>query len=637
MTQHCSQELLAASKQNEVKQRSREAVLAPFRDFFRMMSNMLRPLLQDRRRRHWALLWVTLHIGGEWLHTALDVRNSFLQRAGMTALQAGDRRGFYRNIVGWILGQVAGGWMTLVKDTLRQQFGLLWHRALVDHLLAVSFDQRGLLRVKSRPLDNVDQRIVNSSTLFVGHALWILVLLNRSMSNVVQYSRILYDIQPMLLVALAGNGAVGVCVALRCFARWLHSVTDVEAACEGDFRRAMVRADQRAEDIALCNSEPFERGSADRRLESWFRSRWVTLFALKVQEAWNAAYGQTLTAIPFLLAAAAYFEKRIDFGAITQATEAFRHVHLQTAGIIASNLNLWTDTSMNATRVQGILDLGGVGGFADQVPKREAAQEEEHQEVVLECRDFGVAISGTPMAPGRPLITGLAFRLCRGDALLVVGPSGAGKTSLLRTLVGVWPPAAGRITYGVDRSQVMFMPQTPLMAPQASLLQQVLYPNLEGTTIDGAASEHTPPELCGRALEAIREADLSTVVFRVNGRQEGGNISMKDITSVPDCGGDWVEQLSPGEQQRVAFARAFAQSPSLVLLDEATSALDLELENKMYGKLRQMGSTIISIAHRPSVLKFHTHVLQVSPGSDGKVGTCTLYRAEEYSWASASS
>merc|ERR1711972_71054 len=113
--------------------------------------------------------------------------------------------------------------------------------------------------------------------------------------------------------------------------------------------------------------------------------------------------------------------------------------------------------------------------------------------------------------------------------------------------VGVWPPAAGRITYGVDRSQVMFLPQTPLMAPQGSLLQQVFYPNLESAMVSGMASEHTAPELCIRALEAIREADLSTVVFRATGRQAGGNgdISMKDIPSTWDCGDDWVEQLSP--------------------------------------------------------------------------------------------
>lgn len=601
-----------------------------------MVYNMLQPLLLDRKRRYWALLWAILHIGGEWFHTALDVRNSNLQRIAMTAIQKYDDKTFYRYLTLWLSGQVLSGWTTLFKDTFRQQFGLLWHRALVDHMLSVCFDQRGLLRLRGMPLDNVDQRIVVASKEFVGQAMWIIVILNSSMSNVVQYSRILYRIRPMLLVALAGNGAVGVLVALRGFARWLHRVTDAEAESSGHFRRGVVRAEQRAEDIALCSSEPWERQYVNGRLESWFRSRWVCLFASKVQEAWNSAYGETLSAIPQLLVAAVFFEKRTDFGAITQAMQAFRFVHMRTAGIISSNLNLWTDTSMNARRAQGVLDLGAGGATASVSAELEllapaaagvvaAARPKEtraQDDAVIECTGLAVATAGTPAVPGRLLLGGLAFCLRPGDALLVAGPSGSGKTSLLRTLVGVWPPAAGRITYGIDRSQVMFMPQTPLMAPQGSLLQQVLYPNLVGA--NGMAPEHVTEELRTRALEAIRAADLEAVAFRAGSSHAG------------DSSDDWVEQLSPGELQRIAFARAFAQQPQLVLLDEASSALDLDLENKMYSRLRQMGSTVISIAHRPSVLKFHTHVLQIGPGSAGTAGTGFLYRAEDYSCAADS-
>merc|ERR1712224_286130 len=89
--------------------------------------------------------------------------------------------------------------------------------------------------------------------------------------------------------------------------------------------------------------------------------------------------------------------------------------------------------------------------------------------------------------------------------------------------------------------------------------------------------------------------------------------------------GDWVEHISPGEQQRLAFARIFAQEPKLVILDEATSALDLALEADMYGRLREKDITVISVAHRQSVVKYHTHVLCVGPSDSEKQRSWRLF------------
>ena len=89
----------------------------------------------------------------------------------------------------------------------------------------------------------------------------------------------------------------------------------------------------------------------------------------------------------------------------------------------------------------------------------------------------------------------------------------------------------------------------------------------------------------------------------------------------------WQRMLSPGEQQRLAFARVLACEPGIVILDEATSALDSANENALYERLRASGTTLISIAHRPAVLKHHTHVLELQ-----NEGAWQLHAAANFSF-----
>ena len=85
-----------------------------------------------------------------------------------------------------------------------------------------------------------------------------------------------------------------------------------------------------------------------------------------------------------------------------------------------------------------------------------------------------------------------------------------------------------------------------------------------------------------------------------------------------DSNKNWSELLSHGEQQRIAFARVFLQKPSIVLCDESTSAVDENTEMKLYSHLAVVVPTIISIAHRSSLAKFHNHTLTYNSTYDSK-------------------
>jgi len=368
----------------------------------------------------------------------------------------------------------------------------------------------------------------------------------------------------------------------------------------------------RADDIALCGAQRAEHRFANDQVDSWFRARRDLVWAVRARETWNQLYAQGLRVIPLMLASVAYLSNDVDFGAMSQVVNAFGNVHSNFTGLITGQLMLWTNTSVNASRVHAFLTTPGHGRCVHAAPTL--------QGVVLQCEDVDVVVPGASVKCLPPLVSGLCLNIHQGDALLLVGPSGSGKTALLRTLVGLWPHAKGSVRCAMESSEVMCLAQEPLMAPRGCLLQQLLYPHPESATRETALDFSR--ELGHRVLRAVELAGLQEVVARLRTGGDKGEavatvsdgLTLDEVACLGN--GDWVEQLSPGEKQRMAFARAFMQAPKLIFLDEATSALDLELEAEFYGCLRQTGATIVSIArHRPSLLAFHTHILELGRGA----------------------
>lgn len=131
---------------------------------------------------------------------------------------------------------------------------------------------------------------------------------------------------------------------------------------------------------------------------------------------------------------------------------------------------------------------------------------------------------------------------------------------------------------------MMFLPQKPYFT-NGSLLQQIIYP-------DNEESFSYDPVDCDEIFHYLEQVQLQSLVSRV------GQLDKK-------LDWDWYNELSPGQQQRLCFARLFYHKPKYAALDESTSQISLDAERVIYSLCKELQITFISIGHRHSLRQYH--------------------------------
>jgi vitamin B12/bleomycin/antimicrobial peptide transport system ATP-binding/permease protein len=344
------------------------------------------------------------------------------------------------------------------------------------------------------------------------------------------------------------------------------------------FRYALVRVRDAAEAVGFYRGERAERAQLSNRfrpiIDNYLRfvNRTVGWFGF------NVSMSQAIVPLPWVLQAPRLFAGQIKFGDVTQTAAAF--------GNVQDGLSFFRNAyDQFASYRAAIIRLNGL------VEADEKAR--ELPELLVRPSDNGaVDIEGVEVRTpdGDQLIDTLDVHLTTGDALVITGPSGSGKTTLLRSLAQLWPYATGTLRRP-DGPDTMFLSQLPYV-PLGDLRAVVSYP--------AAAGDVSDDEL----RDVLNRVMLGQLVDRLEDLQ------------------DWVKVLSPGEQQRVAFARVLLTKPKAVFLDEATSAMDEGLELAMYRLLRsELPNTIVvSVSHRSTVEHHHNQRLELLGEGQWRLG-----------------
>ena len=205
------------------------------------------------------------------------------------------------------------------------------------------------------------------------------------------------------------------------------------------------------------------------------------------------------------------------------------------------------------------------------------------------------------VAPGdqRPIIHDVTFVLTAGQGLGVIGPSGSGKSSLIRALVGVWTPARGKVR--LDGAALDQWSSDALGRHIGYLPQDV---ELFTGTVAQNISRFDPEARSDDIIAAAKEAGVHEMIIKM---RDGYNTEV----------GEQGSALSAGQAQRVALARALYGDPFLIVLDEPNSNLDTEGDEALTRAVRaarERGAIVVVVAHRPIGIEGVDQVLVLKDG-----------------------
>lgn len=533
--------------------------------------------LGDRKWVAWG--WLSLVLAMLVGINILNVQISYAERAVLTSLQAKEQAEFWHNIIKYALIFVVGTPLVGLFGWVKGKLHMAWRDWLTRHLLAKYYDDDHFHCINSDPrVDNPDQRIQQDVGLVCDKVMTISLALIDSALAFVAFITILWLISPTLVAVAVGYAAFGTFVMLR-FGRRLIGLHFEQEKLEADFRRNLMYNRENATSIASYRGTARELKGVSERFRqalsnwngvlSWQRN--LTLF--------RVGYDYLIILVPMALTAPLFFSGATDIGAVFQAGTSFGRV-LGALSVFIAQFQLMAELAASVQRLSSFNEI------LDRQKNSDCDEQNGNCRIARGVSTGVVVENLTVLTPDRKrkLMSGLNFRMEAGDRMIITGPSGVGKSSLLRAIAGLWTEGSGRVSRPAPED-VLFLPQKPYM-PLGSLRDQLTYPGR------GAAEESLSDEVLAEQLRAV---GLEHFIER---------FGFEEVHP-------FAETISLGEQQRIAFIRMVNARPKLAILDEATSSLDATNESRLYDMVTASGISVVSVAHRAELVRHHNLVLEL--------------------------
>lgn len=539
---------------------------------WRRLFRLVRPyFVSDRWRQAWGILALLL-----LLLTSIklfDVVLSYVGRDFMTALSLREEDAFMHNLYLY-LGAfgVAIPIIAFYRFT-EERLALAWRRWLTNEISKRYLQHRAYYRLSwYAGIDNPDQRIEEDIRSFTSQSLSLFLIFLQSAIALFAFMGVLSSISWTLTLTAVGYALIGSAITFY-LGRPLIGLNFEQLRRDADFRYKLIKVRDNAESIAFLRGESREQTRVRQRFKRVIDNTTLIIKRNLILNFFTTGYNYLVIILPTVIVAPLYLRREIEFGVVTQSAVAFGHV-LNALSVIVTNFGTLSSYAAVIRRLGGFVEA--LDDVSRNAPIREGG-------ITFEEGSGLTFDNVTILTPdrSRALLSNTSLELSTGG-LLICGPSGGGKSAILRVLAGLWTEGQGRIVRP-PQEKTFYVPQRPYLV-LGSLRNQLLYGQ--------ARSGFTDEEL----MQVLQRVELGEMVRRVGG-----------LSATVD----WGVTLSNGEQQRLGIARLLLARPRCAFLDEATTAIDPRGEADLYRQIIELCPLVVSVGFPSTLAAFHTHLLEL--------------------------